>query len=81
MKKPSIDAEVFGDETHMAGGVIVVVTLVGIAMTVEVGDKGFCQRVVEHWLAAVVLLLQLGQLATLLFTTAAAYQLTDRYKA
>jgi hypothetical protein len=32
-------------------------------------------------LAAVVLLLQLGQLATLLFTTAAAYQLTDRYKA
>ena len=28
-----------------------------------------------------VLLLQLGQLATLLFTTAAAYQLTDRYKA
>ena len=43
MKKPSIDAEVFGDETHLAGGVIVVVTLVGIAMTVEVGDKGFCQ--------------------------------------
>ena len=81
MKKPSIDAEVFGDETHLAGGVIVVVTLVGIAMTVEVGDEGFCQRVVEHRLAAVVLLLQLGQLATLLFTTAAAYQLTDRYKA
>ena len=50
-------------------------------MTVEVGDKGFCQRVVEHRQAAVVLLLQLGQLATLLFTAAAAYQLTDRYKA
>jgi hypothetical protein len=29
----------------------------------------------------VVLLLQLSQLATLLFTTTAAYQLTDRYKA
>ena len=81
MKKPSVDAEVFGDEPHLAGGVIVVVTLVGIAMTVEVGDESFCQRVVEHRLAAVVLLLQLGQLATLLFTTAAAYQLTDRYKA
>ena len=52
MKKPSIDAEVFGDETHLAGGVIVVVTLVGIAMAVEVGDEGFCQRVVEHRLAA-----------------------------
>ena len=81
MKKPSIDAEVFGDEMHLAGGVIVVVTLVGIAMTVEVGDEVFCQRVVEHRLAAVVLLLQFGQLATLLFTAAAAYQLTDRYKA
>ena len=81
MKKPSIDAEVFGDEMHLAGGVIVVVTLVGIAMTVEVGDKGFCQRVVEHRLAAVVLLLQLGQLATLLFTTTATYQLTGYYKA
>ena len=55
-EKPSIDAEVFGDES-------------------------FCQRVVEHRLAAVVLPLQLGQLATLLFTAAAAYQLTDRYKA
>ena len=81
MKKPSIDAEVFGDETHLAGGVIVVVTLVGIAMTVEVGDEGFCQRVVEHRLAAVVLLLQLGQLVTLLFTTATTYQLTGYYKA
>ena len=81
MKKPSVDAEVFGDETHLAGGVIVVVTLVGIAMTVEVGDESFCQRVVEHRLAAVVLLLQLCQLATLLFTTTATYQLTDRYKA
>ena len=52
MKKTSIDAEVFGDEPHLAGGVTVAVTLVGIAMTVEVGDKGFCQRVVEHRLAA-----------------------------
>ena len=50
-------------------------------MTVEVGDKGFCQRVVEHRQAAVVLLLQLGQLATLLFTTTATYQLTGYYKA
>ena len=81
MKKPSIDAEVFGDETHLAGGVIVVVTLVGIAMTVEVGDESFCQRVVEHRLAAVVLLLQLGQLATLLFTTTAAYQLAGNREA
>ena len=32
-------------------------------------------------LTAVVLLLQLGQLATLLFTTTATYQLTDCYKA
>ena len=31
-------------------------------------------------LAAVVLLLQLGQLATLLFTTTATYQLTDYHK-
>ena len=81
MKTASIDAEVFGDEPHLAGSVTVAVTLVGIAMTVEVSDKGFCQRVVEHRLAAVVQLLQLGQLATLLFTTAAAYQLTDRNKA
>ena len=47
----------------------------------EVGDEGFCQRVVEHRLTTVVLLLQLGQLATLLFTTATTYQLTGYYKA
>ena len=27
MKKPSVDAEVFGDETHLAGGVTVAVTV------------------------------------------------------
>jgi hypothetical protein len=50
-------------------------------MTVEVGDKGFCQCIVLHRLAAVVLLLQLGQLAKLLLTTATTYQLTGYYKA
>ncbi len=50
-------------------------------MTVEVGNKGFCQRVVKHWLVVVVLSLQLCQLAALLFTAAAAYQLTDYHKA
>lgn len=50
-------------------------------MTVEVGDESFYQRVVEHRLAAVVLLLQLGQLATLLLTAAAAYQLAGNREA
>ena len=55
--------------------------LVGRAMPVEVGDEGFCQRVVEHRLAAVVLLLQLCQLAALLLTAAAAYQLAGNREA